>query len=381
MLPEIKAPSSFSLYDITGYLMPGLFFVIIMVFEFDMGRALNFYFTHNRSFEGLSKEAALYKLPYLMNFLAWAQTPTEFKIMPLLLLLLMCYLLGHVIAAISSLVIEKFILGNTLVYPDGNLFRPLVLRQERHRQARLRIQSRQSGWRGWWAWFKLHRRKVALVHQSLYRVLAPRYCRPLDTPFINEFKKVINHRFSYAVRSGDYFWLCYADVAHYRPTAHQRVHNFVNLYGFARNTSMTFLLYICLRMASRFVYASFDVSFVLNPVNKVILTRVGDALRQLGRLDEAKEKYQAALKVEFDVYAVLGLATVYKEQGRYQEAIDTLSDILANDPNNPRIYSVIAECQQQSGDRDAARATLKLFYRRGLKNQQISAMLNQLDDD
>ena len=118
-----------------------------------------------------------------------------------------------------------------------------------------------------------------------------------------------------------------------------------------------------------------------DPVNKVILTRVGDALRQLGRLDEAKEKYQAALKVEFDVYAVLGLAIVHKEQGQYQEAIDSLSDILANDPNNPRIYSEIAECQQQSGDRDAARATLKLFYRRGLKNQQISAMLNQLDDD
>lgn len=275
MLPEVKAPSSFSLYDITGYLMPGLFFIVILVFEFDMGRALNYYFTHNRSFVGLSQEGALYKLPYLMNFLAWAQTPAEFKLMPLLLLLLMCYLLGHVIAAISSLVIEKLILGNTLVYPDGNLFQPLVLRQERHRQARLRIQSRRPGWRSRWAWFRLHRRRVVFGHQRLYRFLAPRYCRPLDTPFINEFKKVINKRFSYAVRSGDYFWLCYADVARYLPITHQRVHNFVNLYGFARNTSMTFLLYIVLRLASRFVYAAFDVPFVLSPINKVILVAYG----------------------------------------------------------------------------------------------------------
>ena len=49
--------------------------------------------------------------------------------------------------------------------------------------------------------------------------------------------------------------------------------------------------------------------------NKVILTRAGDALRHLGRFVDAEQHYRRALDVNFDVYAVLGLALVLKEQG------------------------------------------------------------------
>ena len=271
MLPDFKGPSSFSLYDITGYLLPGLFFFIILLFEYDMGRALNYYFEHQRSFAGIGHDGALYKLPYLMNFLAWDQTPADFKLMPLLLLLLLCYLLGHVIAAISSMVLEKLILSNTIGYPDSNLFRPLAERRERHRQVRLRRQSRAGGWRGRWAGLRFRWRRVQVVQQAGWRWLSTRYCRPLDTPFIREFKHVMHRRFGYAVRSPDYFWLCYADVARHLPAAHQRVHHFVNLYGFTRNTSMTFLLYVLLRLFSYFIYRHFDLPFVLTGINKLIL--------------------------------------------------------------------------------------------------------------
>lgn len=139
----------------------------------------------------------------------------------------------------------------------------------------------------------------------------------------------------------------------------------------------------CYRGLNQMVQSLKYWNFILaqDPVNRVILTRVGDALRQLGRLDEAEEKYQAALKVDFDVYATLGLAIVHKEQGRYQQAVESLSGILADDPNNPRIYLEIAQCQQQGGHRAEARATLELFCRRGLNNQQVSAMLSELGDD
>ncbi len=115
-----------------------------------------------------------------------------------------------------------------------------------------------------------------------------------------------------------------------------------------------------------------------DPHNKVILTRAGDALRQLERLDEAEKNYQEALNIEFDIYAVLGLALIHKEKGRYQEAVNSLSGILKNDPNNARLYIEIAECQFKMNRRDEALATLGLFQRRGIKNHQVNEMMNRM---
>lgn len=114
-----------------------------------------------------------------------------------------------------------------------------------------------------------------------------------------------------------------------------------------------------------------------DPDNKVILARAGDTLRQLGRLDEAEKSYYKALDIEFDTYAALGLAMIHKEQGRYQEAVTSLSGIMDKDPNNARIYIEIAECQQKMGQRNEALNTLGLLQRRGLKNHQFNGMMNR----
>lgn len=84
-----------------------------------------------------------------------------------------------------------------------------------------------------------------------------------------------------------------------------------------------------------------------DPNNKIVLTRAGDALRLLGRLDEASSRYSAALAVGFDRFAAMGLATVLKMSGQYQEALNHLHDIAHSDPDNPRIQQLIADCQQR----------------------------------
>ena len=59
----------------------------------------------------------------------------------------------------------------------------------------------------------------------------------------------------------------------------------------------------------------------IDPKNKVILTRAGDAYRNTGDYATATEYYQKALNIEFDLYAVLGLALISKGQGKFEEAI------------------------------------------------------------
>ncbi|NNM53392.1 MAG: tetratricopeptide repeat protein [Spirochaetales bacterium] len=115
-----------------------------------------------------------------------------------------------------------------------------------------------------------------------------------------------------------------------------------------------------------------------DPNNKVILTRAGDSLRSLGRLDEAEGYYRKALNIEFDLYAVLGLALVHKLKGEYQEAINSLQGILKNDANNARIYQEMAECYVALKKKDEALAVLSLFQKRGMKNQSVNDMMAKL---
>jgi hypothetical protein len=173
-----------------------------------------------------------------MKFLAWAQLPTDFKLVPFVLLLVGCYLLGHIIAALSSTVLEKFALAGVLGYPSNNLFQ---------------MYPRNLNWA----------RKVA-------RWCAERYCSPLDAGFVAKFKKVIDRRFGYEVNP-HYYWLPFADIVRYLPSAYQRTMYFVSLYGFTRHICAAFLLYVPLRLLTKVIYWRLHVPFSLHATNRLIL--------------------------------------------------------------------------------------------------------------
>ena len=115
-----------------------------------------------------------------------------------------------------------------------------------------------------------------------------------------------------------------------------------------------------------------------DPRNKMILTRAGDAYRTLGDLDKAIDYYQRALNIEFDPYAVLGLAVVAKIQGRYEEANESLIRLIQQDPRNYRLYLELAECRLKKGDRREAVEILEEFQRLGIRNNTINEMLEKL---
>jgi tetratricopeptide (TPR) repeat protein len=114
-----------------------------------------------------------------------------------------------------------------------------------------------------------------------------------------------------------------------------------------------------------------------DPRNKVILTRAGDAYRCLKDFENAVEYYKRALNIEFDTYAVLGLAVVAKAQSRYDEAIESLRRLIQQDPRNYRLYIEISDCWIRKGDRHSAIEALGDFQKMGIRNTRVNELLDR----
>lgn len=115
-----------------------------------------------------------------------------------------------------------------------------------------------------------------------------------------------------------------------------------------------------------------------NPENKVILTRAGDAYRLLDQDDTAEMYYKRALNIEFDSYAVFGLALLAKKQGRFEHAFKSLFDLLESDPDNHRVAMEAADCALQIGYTSQARHILENTMARGSGNRSVREMYNRI---
>jgi tetratricopeptide (TPR) repeat protein len=115
-----------------------------------------------------------------------------------------------------------------------------------------------------------------------------------------------------------------------------------------------------------------------DPRNKVILTRAGDAYCNIGEYDNAVNCYERALDIEFDTYAILGLAVVKKQTGHLEEAITRLERLVQEDPKNYRPYLELADCYIRNNQRDRAVDILCAFTTYGIRNAQVSEMIDSL---
>lgn len=116
----------------------------------------------------------------------------------------------------------------------------------------------------------------------------------------------------------------------------------------------------------------------LDPQNKVILTRLGDSYRHIGDFANAKASYEKALSIAYDSYAALGLATLKKENGDYEEAIVSLNELLTREKKSYRIYLELARCYLKLGQKDKAINVLDKFRQYGIRNMEIIDLYNQI---
>lgn len=115
-----------------------------------------------------------------------------------------------------------------------------------------------------------------------------------------------------------------------------------------------------------------------DPDNKIILTRAGDAYRKIGQLDHARAYYERALNAEYDIYAILGLSLVSKLEGKWQQALKGLENLLEADRQLQRLYPDVLECYLALGDRQGMQRTIERFHALPAVNPAIAAQFDRI---
>ena len=173
--------SPFTLYDFFGYLFPGITFGLLSL-PCPHFRDICSSFYSSLSFMGHNSNILFFGAVIIVTG----------------------YIAGHVVAALSSLLLERFIVEKFLKYPANNLF---------------------------------------FREPSKKPIFFPKFCSPYSNVFQQSYKSKFETLFKIKFEHpADLFWCSFEYVALYCNEAFLRSLNFLNLYGFSRNLSMAFLL-------------------------------------------------------------------------------------------------------------------------------------------
>jgi tetratricopeptide (TPR) repeat protein len=93
---------------------------------------------------------------------------------------------------------------------------------------------------------------------------------------------------------------------------------------------------------------------------------------------KAQEYYERALNIEFDTYAVMGLALIAKIQGKYDEAGTSLRRLIQQDSKNSRLFMELADCFLKKGDKNQAVEVLEEYHRLGHRDTKVFEMLEAI---
>jgi hypothetical protein len=221
--------SSFSLYDVFGYIMPGVFFFVLFTIDFDRTLILQG-LRDKQSMSSILSNHTL-KIEIFSSFFITSDGGMAlFKVVGFVI---MAYVLGHIFAAFSSF-ITKHTLLRILDQPSDNLFKNY---SEKYGKATLPWYKRLGSW----------------IYRTLGNLLRMGYMRPFDEKFQLEFKKVAEDVFKYEVSKSDYYWLTYSYIHANYPHLTKRILRFVNLSGFARNIAGTIVFYLLFRIVMHII--------------------------------------------------------------------------------------------------------------------------------
>jgi hypothetical protein len=97
----------------------------------------------------------------------------------------------------------------------------------------------------------------------------------------------------------------------------------------------------------------------------------------MGDCEKAAEYYQNALNIEFDIYAVLGLAVIARQQESTMKRLPPRSLLSERSEKLPHLYRA---CSDLSHEQPAQQAieVLTEFQQMGIKNPVIQEALSKL---
>jgi ABC-type transport system involved in cytochrome bd biosynthesis fused ATPase/permease subunit len=213
-IKNVKIP--FTLYDFFGYLIPGLTFLSIILFSSDIPNAIELIVQKLTTANSISPH--YFVLNDILNI--FKQSP--FFVTSLILLT--SYICGHIIAVLASLFFERLIVERLLNYPTNNLFYSQKLK---------------------------------------HKYIFPKYRRAYSKEFIDKFTQIFSDKYGLSTQdANDTFWISFEYIANHCPNAFARSIHFLNLYGFSRNLSMSFLLSCLIILLLSCVY-NFPINLLL----------------------------------------------------------------------------------------------------------------------
>lgn len=137
------------------------------------------------------------------------------RIQDVALLIGLAYVLGHLVAALSSLFLEKLLLRKVLGYPTSRMFpAPATTTPGKVR--------------------KIGSRLLRFFFPGYFRAYTEQFRTALDGHFVAAFglNPTDDH---------DRFWLIWEWISLHHTVAHRRATHFLDLYGFSRNTAFACL--------------------------------------------------------------------------------------------------------------------------------------------
>jgi hypothetical protein len=213
-------------YTIFGYVLPGFFFLSLLVFDFSFSNAKEIIPSDILANYKIAVEISTQLLSvFRLN------TECQFAIISFIFFVFFCYFVGHIISAISSFFIERVIVFKMLGYPAENLLS-----------------------------------KIETVQLPLW---FGKFRTPFESIMIDKIKDEVSKQFGFCVPVKDYYWLLYSYIMTVKPYLGPRIQHFVNLAGFSRNLTGVFLLYVFLRLfiLSRF----FGLVFNCNSLTLIMI--------------------------------------------------------------------------------------------------------------
>jgi len=243
---EIK--QSIGLYDLFGYILPGFFCFAIFIIDYDGSKILR-YFDEHKTIRGIENAPLNFKLNYFLDFIYY-DAKGGLGLITFLIFIVFCYLVGHIMSAFSSF-LAKHTIQRIFRNPSENLLNPHPVRRYRERA------STESGYKRVLFFVKYYFHMIySRMNKFLGSTLSLSYRRPFEEDFRNVFKQVTDKTFKYEVKYRDYYWLISSYINVNYPHCFRLVKHFVNLSGFARNITGTFIFYIVVRVFLHYIFNS-----------------------------------------------------------------------------------------------------------------------------
>ncbi len=204
-----------TLYDLFGYLIPGILFFALFPISYDFSLIMN----------GLKELVQIGKFTTPKDFLILKMK--DFYITTvwysIFYTILISYLMGHIIAGIGSFFYERIIIDKFLKYPTANLFKLRSYNGILEDKIFKVVHWLPSWAKGW---------------------VFGNYRRPYSQEFQVKFSEKFQITFGFLPNhQSDIFWTVFAYIAHHCPASFHRATHFLNLYGFSRNLSFMFLMF------------------------------------------------------------------------------------------------------------------------------------------